>query len=190
MTRAPGAELDSGACVPGWAVYAGLIIAAVGTFLAAAAGTALPVGFLVVVCLAIAASAVSAVRQHGYITLAVALVPTTIALLTLAPVGYTWRTPVLMVAIHATLRLSWYVSVITLVTRVEVAVLAAEGRRFTVVNLVGQAVALLAGALTIATGDGSGASWIGVAAAAALLVLALALRTGARAWPRTGEGSH
>lgn len=187
MTRAPGAELDAGPSVPGWAMYAGLVVAAVGAFLAAAAGTALPVGFLVVVCLAIAASAVSAVRQHGYLTFAVALVPTTIALLALAPVGYTWRTPVLMVAIHATLRLSWYVSVITPVTRVEVAVLATEGRRFVVVNAVGQAVALLAGALTVATRDGSGASWPGVTGAAALLVLALALRTGARSWPSTAR---
>ena len=192
MTRTPGPEIDCGPTVPGWALHLGLAAAAVAVFLAAAAGTGLPVGIMVTVSLIIVVTATvaSAVRGPGYLTLGLSLFPATVAMLTLAPVGYTWRTPVLMVAIHATVRLSWYATHVVPATRVELAVLGAEGRRFAVINGIGQAVALLAGALTIATGDGSGASWIGVAAAAALLVLALALRTGARAWPRTGDGSH
>lgn len=192
MTRPPGPEIDCGPTVPGWGVHLGLAAAAVGVFLAAAAGTGLPVGVVVTVSLIIVvtATATATVRGPGYLTLGLSLFPATVAMLTSAPVGYTWRTPVLMVAVHATVRLSWYATHVLPATRVELAVLAAEGRRFAVINCIGQAVALIAGVLTVATADGSGVGWTGVAGAAALLILAVVLRAGARAWPQSGAGSR
>ena len=183
MSRAPEAVIDTGRTAPGWTVHSGLGGCAVGAFLAAAAGTALPAGVVLAVCVVIAVSAASGVRWPGYLTVATALVPVTIALLTLGPVGYTWRTPILMLTIHAAVRLSWYTTQVSARTRVELAVLVPEGKRFAVVNLVGQAVALVAGALTAATEGAAGMGWTGIAGALALLILALALRTGARSWP-------
>ncbi len=194
MSRIPGPEIDCGPTVPGWAVHLGLAAAAVGVFLAAAAGTGLPVGVMVTVILVIVVTATvgSAVRGPGYLTLGLSLFPATVAMLTLAPVGYTWRTPVLMVAIHATVRLSWYATHVLPATRVELAVLGAEGPRFVVINCVGQAVALLAGAVTAVTEQGSGPAstgtgWAGVLGAVALLALALALRGAAVRRPLTSR---
>lgn len=189
MSRAPEAVIDTGRTVPGWSLHSGLGVCAVGAFLAAAAGTELPAEVVLTVCLIIAVATASGVRRPGYLTFGTALVPVTIALLTLVPVGYTWRTPILMLAIHAAVRLSWYTTQVSALTRVELTVLGAEGRRFAVVNLVGQAVALVAGALTAVTEGTAGMGWTGVMGALALLVLALALRTGARSWPLTSTGT-
>lgn len=186
----PGASIDSGRTIQGWYLHVGLAVCAVGAFLAAAAAV-LASGVVAVVCVVIAAAVAVTVRRPGYLAFGVAVVPTTIVLLTVGAEGYSWRTPVLMFAIHASVRLSWYTSQVSATTRVELAVLAAEGRRFAVINVVGQAVALLAGVLTAVsrTGDGgtaSGTVWLAVAGALALTVLAVALRTGARSWPRRG----
>lgn len=195
MSRTPGPEIDCGPTVPGWALHVALAAVAVAVFLAAAAGTGLPMGVMVTVTLIIVVTATvaSAVRGPGYLTLGLSLFPATVAMLTLAPVGYTWRTPVLMLAIHATVRLSWYATHVLPGTRVELAVLGAEGPRFAIINCIGQAVALLAGAVTAVTaatdhGSGSvstGTGWAGVLGAVALLALALALRGAAVRRPLT-----
>lgn len=183
MSRIPGAELDAGRTIPGWVLHIALAATAIASFCAAAAGTALPAGAVLVVSLLIASSVLATLRRSGYLPLGISLTTTTIALLAFSPVGYTWRIPVLMLTIHATVRLSWYVSLITRTTLVELAVLAAEGRRFALINLVSQGVALLAGALTAMTESTSPLAWTGVVGAMALVALAVALRTGARAWP-------
>ena len=183
MSRARGAEIDAGRTVPGWALHGALALSAVVSFCAAAAGTALPAGAVLAVSLVIASSALATLRRSGYLPLGISLVTTTIALLAVNPTGYTWRIPVVMLAVHATVRLSWYVSMITPTTRVDLAVLRAEGRRFAIINLVSQGVALFAGALTAMTESASPLAWTGILGAVALVVLAVALRTGARAWP-------
>lgn len=186
----PGASIDSGRTIQGWYLHVGLAVCTVGAFLAAAAAV-LPTGVVAVVCVVIAAAVAVTVRRPGYLAFGVAVVPTTIVLLAVGAEGYSWRTPVLMIAIHASVRLSWFASQVSATTRVELAVLAAEVRRFAVINVVGQAMALLAGALTVVSrsGDGgtaSGMVWLGMAGALALTVLVVALRTGARSWPRRG----
>ena len=183
----PQASMDLGPTIPGALLHLLLAVCAVGAFVTAA-GTQLAPGVTVTVSLVIAATVVAAVRRPGYLPLGVALVPTAVVFVALAPVGYSWRVPVLMVAIHATLRLCWYTTQITPTTRVELAVLGAECRRFVLINLVGQAVALLAGVLTaVSQGDdtpGPSMTWLAIIAAVLLALLAAALRTGARAWPR------
>ncbi|SDC16563.1 hypothetical protein SAMN05216410_1309 [Sanguibacter gelidistatuariae] len=188
-----GATIEAGNTIPGWYLHAGLAVCAVGAFLTAAAA-ALPAGLVAVVCVVIAAAVAVTVRRPGYLAFGVSLAPTTIVLLAVGSEGYSWRIPLLMIAIHASVRLSWFTSQVSATTRVEVTVVAAEGRRFAVINFVGQALALLAGVLTTVSesGDGgpaSGTVWIGVAGALALIVLAIALRTGARSWPRRGASS-
>lgn len=183
MSRAPGAELDAGRTIPGWVLHSALAVSAVATFCAAAAGTALPAGAVLVVSLVIALSALATLHRSGYLPLGITLVTTTIALLAFSPAGYTWRIPVLMLTIHATARLSWYVTLLTRTTQVELAVLGAEGRRFAIINLVSQGVALFAGAMTAMTESASPLAWTGVLGAVVLVILAVALRTGARAWP-------
>ena len=190
MSAAQRPELDYGLTVPGWAVQVALAAASITVFLAAAAGTGLPGGNVAAVCVIIAGVAAATARRPGYLPLGIALTLATIAMLALTPVGYTWRTPVLMLAIHAAVRLTWYATQVTPTTRVELAVLGAEGRRFVIINGIGQGVALLAGAVTALTQDASsststGTGWAGLMGAGALLVLALALRTGTRSWPAT-----
>lgn len=184
----PSASIDSGRTIPGWLLLASLAVAAVAAFLAAAAGL-LSAGVVAVVAVVIAATVAVTVQRPGYLAFALSLIPVVIVGLTVAPVGYTWRTPLVMVAVHASLRLSWFTSQGSATTRVELAVLAAEGRRFAVVDLLGQGAALLAGALTVlsrsggggsASGTASGTAWIGLAGAIALLAGAAVLRGAAR----------
>ena len=188
MTGVQRPELDHGPTAPGWAVQVAVAVTGVAVFLATTVGTGLPVGNLVAVSTIIVGVTAATMRRPGYLPLGVALVPAVIAMITLNPVGYTWRTPVLMLAVHAMVRLSWYAAQVTPTTRVELAVLRAGWPRFAVVNGIGQAVALFAGAVTALTEDASssassGTGWAGLMGAGALLVLALALRTGTRSWP-------
>ena len=180
--------MDTGRTVPGPAIHALLAVCGVGAYLVVA-DSDVPPGISAVICLAIAASVLTTVRGSGYLPLLVCLVPTTVTLLATAPLGYTWRVPLLMLAVHATARLCWFASQISLSTRVELAVLRADVPRFVVINLIGQATALLAAILTAVTHPDQdppapGAAWFAVAGAVALLLLAIALRSGARAWPR------
>lgn len=112
----------------------------------------------------------------GAIALGLALLPFVLT----APVGYTWRTPVLLVLVHAIVRLSWLGTVARPTTLVEIAVLVEEGRRSAVLNLVGQLVALGAGALTALAGSTPSVTWpwFAVLGAVAALALALLLRNG------------
>lgn len=185
QTAGPQPSIDSGRTVSAGLLHLLLVVCGVGAYLVAAAGEA-ETGLTVVVCLAIVGTCAASLRRPGYGPLAVSLIPTTVALVAVAPVGYSWRVPLLMIAVHALVRLSWFTAQVTARTRIELTVLRAEGRRFLIVNLIGQSAALLAGALTLATADGDhapGLTWLAVVGAAVLVALVVTLRSGARAWP-------
>lgn len=183
----PKASIDSGRTVSSAMVHVALAVCAVGAFLTAA-GTQVATGLVVSVCVLIVVTVAASVRRPGYLSLGLSLFPTVVVLVTVAPVGYSWRTPLLMLAVHATYRLCWLATQISASTRVELVALEVQGRQFVVVNLLGQAVALLAGALTVVSqaddgGPASGSGWLAVPGAVVLMVLAIVLRSGARAWP-------
>lgn len=176
------ATIDIGPSVPGWSLHLALAVCVVGSFLAAAAGTAVATGLLVLVLTGLAVAVAAHVRSPGYVLAAVSLTVTTLAHLAVDPVGYSWRVPVLLLTVHATVRLSWFTTRVGLRTRVERRVLVGEGLRSGLFNAVGQVVALLGGLLTAVAqeGDGGvpGAVWFGLLGAVCLLVLAVALRRG------------
>ena len=182
----PKASVDTGPTVPGAVLHAVVAALAVGAFLIAAASD-VATGLLVTVCVIITVVAAVSLRRPGYGPLLVSFIPTTAVLVAVAPVGYSWRVPLLMIAFHALVRLSSFTTQVSASTRVELAVLRSGWRRFAVINLIGQSAALFAGALTLlsesAGAPAPGMTWLAVAGALLLVALAVALRSGARAWP-------
>ena len=175
-----GAEIEIGRSVPGWALHVALGVAVLTGLLVGMAGSEVSAALVTVAALGLAAGTVANARRPGYGLGAIAVGLMLLPFVLTAPAGYTWRTPVLMVLVHAVLRLSWFATVAGPRTQVEVAVLVDEGRRSAVLNLVGQLVALLAGALTAVSGSTSSMTWpwFAVLGAVAALALALLLRNG------------
>lgn len=175
-----GAEIEIGRSVPGWALHVALGVAVLTGLLVGMSGSEVSAALVTVAALGLAAGTVANARRPGYGLGAIAVGLMLLPFVLTAPVGYTWRTPVLMVLVHAVLRLSWFATVAAPRTQVEAAVLVAEGRRSAVLNLVGQLVALLAGALTAVSGSTSSMTWpwFAVLGAVAALSLALLLRNG------------
>lgn len=148
---------------------------------------------LVVVAAAglVAGAAANAVRP-GYGVGGVALALTLLPYLAQSPAGYTWRSPVLLVLVHAVVRLSWLATLASPTTRVDTTVLVQEGRRAAVLNLAGQVVALLAGGLTAAAEAAPSITWpwFAVVGGVAVLALALLLRHGMPASAPTGHDTR
>ena len=175
-----GASIDLDRSIPGWVLHVTLGLLLVAGMLVTMLGAGIEpvlVGFLVA---GVVAGTVGNARRPGYGLAAVALGLVMLPFLFTSPAGWTWRTPVLLVVVHAGVRLSWMATVAGLSTRVDTAVLALECRRSGALNLVGQLVALVAGAVTAAAGAASSLTWpwFGVLGGAAALALALLLRHG------------
>lgn len=175
-----GAKIDIGRSIPGLAVHVALGVVMLAGLFVGMAGSEVSAALVGVAAVGLAAGTVGNAVRPGYGVGAVALGLTLLPFVLTAPVGYTWRTPVLLVLVHAVVRLSWLATVAGPKTRVEVAVLVHEGRRSAVLNLVGQVVALGAGALTALAESTPSTTWawFAVLGGAAALALALLLRNG------------
>lgn len=169
----PSTQVHAGPTVPGWTLHAALAAAIVGAVCAAAAGTALETSSLVVLLVGLLVTVGHAAWRPSTIPAVAALVATGLAGMVVTPTDEAWRVPVMILCVHALVRLSWFTSSSRPGGRIEVAVLRHEGRTFLVLGLAGQGVGLLALVLTALEADGtlgrSGA--LGVVGAAALLGL-------------------
>ena len=174
------AQIEIDRSVPGWVLHAALGVVILTGLLVGMAGSEVSPALVGVAAVGLAAGTVGNAVRPGFGVGAIALGLMLLPFVLTAPVGYSWRTPVLMVLVHAVVRLSWLCTVAGPRTRVETAVLVAEGRRSAVLNLVGQLVALVAGGLTALAGSTPSTTWpwFAVLGAAAVLALALLLRNG------------
>ncbi len=175
-----GAHIEIGRSVPGWVVHTALGVAILTGLFVGMAGSDVSPALIGVAAVGLAAGTVGNAVRPGYGVGAIGLGLMLLPFVLTAPAGYTWRTPVLLVLVHAVVRLSWLATVAGPKTLVEATVLVEEGRRSAVFNLVGQLVALLAGALTAAAGSTPSLTWpwFAVLGAVAALGLAVLLRNG------------
>lgn len=175
-----GARIDVGRSIPGWVVHVALTVVMLTGLGVATLGSEISLGLVVVAAAGLVGGAVMNLARPGYgvggIALALILLPYVFS----SPAGYTWRSPVLIVLVHAVVRLSWLATLAGPRTRVDTSVLVQEGRRSAVLNLAGQVVALLAGALTAAAEAAPSITWpwFAVLGGIAALLLALLLRHG------------
>lgn len=175
-----GARIDVGRSVPGWAVHVALAVVMVTGLGVATLGSEISPALIAIAAAGLVGGAVANLARPGYgvggTALALILLPYVFG----SPAGYTWRSPVLIVLVHAVVRLSWLATLAGRKTRVDATVLVQEGRRSAVFNLAGQVVALLAGALTAAADAAPSITWpwFAVLGGIAALLLALLLRHG------------
>ncbi|PFG33163.1 hypothetical protein [Sanguibacter antarcticus] len=174
----PSTHIHTGPTVPAWTLHAGLAVAAAGAVCAAAAGTTLDTSSLLLLLAGLLLAIAHAARRPTLVPTVAALVATGLACIVVLPAADTWRIPLIIVCVHALVRLSWFTSSSRPGGRIEVDVLRREGRTFLVLDLAGQAVGLLALALTELDADGrlghSGA--LGIVGAVALFGLAVLVR--------------
>lgn len=176
MTRrpsAPSTHVHTGPTLPAWTLHVALAVATLGAVCAAAAGTALPGPSLALLVVGLLAAVAYAARRPNLVPAVAALTATGLACLVLTPTDEGWRVPVIILCIHLVVRLSWFTSSSRPGARIEVAVLRDEGASFLAIDLVGQAVGLLAVVLTALATDGTlGRSGVlGIVGAVALLSL-------------------
>ncbi|MEP7764611.1 hypothetical protein [Sanguibacter sp. 25GB23B1] len=173
----PTTHIHTGPTIPAWTLHAALAVAIVGAVCSAAAGTSLETSSLVVLVLGLLAAVGHAAWRPSTIPAVAALAATGLACIVVTPTSEGWRVPVIILCVHALVRLSWFTASSRPGGRIEVEVLRHEGRTFLVLGLAGQAVGLLAVVLTALEADGalgrSGA--LGIAGAVALLGLAALL---------------
>lgn len=172
--HAPAAplSLDIGPSVPGWVFDVALLVSGLGAVLVAGVGTRALPGLLVLAVLTLVVVGVRSIRAGDHVFL-VSVAGTSAALYVFTP-GYVWRAAVLVLLLHLCARASWFASATSPAGRVEVAVLVREGRRFVVFNAVGQALALLSGALVDVRDAGDVDTHAGFAAAGGVALLGLA----------------
>jgi hypothetical protein len=166
--------VHAGPTVPAWTFHAALAAAIVGAVCAAAAGTALATSSLVVLVVGLLAAVGHAAWRPSTVPAVAALVATGLACIGVTPTDEGWRMPVIILCVHALVRLSWFTTSSRPGGRIEVAILRHEGRTFLVLGLAGQAVGLLAVVLTALEADGTLGrdGTLGIVGAVALLGLA------------------
>lgn len=178
--RGPATHVHAGPTVPAWTLHVALAAAILGAVGAAAGGTALATSSLLVLLVGLLAAVGHATWRPSSVPAVAALVATGLACITVTPTDEGWRVPVIILCVHALVRLSWFTTSARPGGRIEIAVLRHEGRTFLVLGLAGQAVGLLAVVLTALDADGTLArsDALGVVGALALLGLSgsLALR--------------
>lgn len=186
-----GARIDIGRSVPGWAVHVALGLVVLTGFAVGTVDTQVAPLLLGFLAAGLLGGTVANAARPGYGLAGIALGLILLPYLFSAPAGYTWRSPVLLVVVHAIVRLSWLATLAGPRTQVDTGVLALEGRRAVVLNLAGQVVALAAGALTAATESSPSITWpwFAVVGGTAALGLALVLRHGLPTGQDTSSGS-
>ncbi|MBI9116167.1 hypothetical protein [Sanguibacter suaedae] len=141
--------LTTGPTVPGWVMHLTATVTALAAVLVTTSTTRLDTTTVTLVLAGLLGFAVVGLRRPGW-TFTVVAASTVAATSLLLPDTYTWRTPVLVLAVHLLVRTGWFTTNVAPTARIETAVLSTVARPFVATNLVGQALALLAGALTTA----------------------------------------